>query len=168
MCGQAAPAAEQAAPAAAPVQTQYGNTQTLCTPQIYGNRRIPRESVLARLFSRQGNLYDPAIVERDFNSLWNTGYFESVRIERVDPGHRDHPACVQLVVYVKEKPTIRTIDYKGLNAVTLSDVQERFKKAKVGITVESSTTPPASSAPRPCCATCSPSTGTSSPRSRPK
>ena len=119
-----AAAAEQAAP--------NGNAQALCTPQVLGNRRIPRESVLARLFSRQGNLYDPLIVERDFNSLWNTGYFESVRIERVDT-----PACVQLVVYVKEKPTIRELNYTGLNAVTLSDVQERFKKAKVGITVES-------------------------------
>ena len=44
---------------------------------------------------------------------------------------------MQLVIYVREKPTIRSIDYKGLNSVTLSDVQERFKKAKVGLTVES-------------------------------
>jgi outer membrane protein insertion porin family len=117
---------------AAAGQAQYGNAQTLCTPSVIGNRRIPKENVLARLFSRQGDLYDPQIVERDFNSLWNTGYYESVRIERVDT-----PTCVQLYVYVKEKPTIRTIDYTGLNAVSLSDVQERFKKAKVGLTVES-------------------------------
>ena len=71
-------------------------------------------------------------MERDFNSLWNTGYFENVRIERVDT-----PTCVQLIVYVKEKPTIRELNYKGLNAVTLSDVQERYKKDKVGVTVES-------------------------------
>ncbi len=106
--------------------------QTLCEPQVIGNRRIPKESILARLFSHQGDLYDPAVVERDFNSLWNTGYFENVRIEKVDT-----PQCVQLVVYVREKPTIREIDYKGLNAVTQSDVQERFKKAKVGLSVES-------------------------------
>jgi outer membrane protein insertion porin family len=131
----AAPAYAQAPAPASPTastQAQYGNAQTLCTPSVIGNRRIPKESVLARLFSRQGDLYDPAIVERDFNSLWNTGYFETVRIERADT-----PTCVQLYVYVKEKPTIRTIDYTGLNAVTLSDVQERFKKAKVGLTVES-------------------------------
>ncbi len=121
--------AQDTAPAPA---AQFGNTQTLCQPQVIGNRRIPKESVLARLFSHQGDLYDPAIVERDFNSLWNTGYFDEVRIERVDT-----PACVQLVVYVNEKPTIRDINYKGLNAVSLSDVAERFKKAKVGLTVES-------------------------------
>ena len=44
---------------------------------------------------------------------------------------------MQLVIYVREKPTIREINYKGLNAVSQSDVLERFKKAKVGLTVES-------------------------------
>ena len=106
--------------------------ETLCQPQVIGNRRIPKESVLARLFSRQNDLYDPLVVERDFNSLWNTGYFEDVRIERVDT-----PKCVQLIIYVVEKPTIREINYKGLNAVTQSDVLDRFKKAKVPLSVES-------------------------------
>ncbi len=106
--------------------------QTLCQPQVIGNRRIPKESVLARLFSRENDLYDPIVVERDFNSLWNTGYFEDVQIERVNT-----PKCVQLIIYVREKPTIREINYKGLNAVTQSDVLERFKKAKVALSVES-------------------------------
>jgi len=106
--------------------------QILCQPQVIANRRIPKESILARLFSRQGDTYDPLTVERDFNSLWNTGYFEDVRIERVDT-----PKCVQLVIYVREKPTIREINYKGLNAVSQSDVLERFKKDKVSLSVES-------------------------------
>jgi outer membrane protein insertion porin family len=118
-----------ALPASTPTQD---SAQTLCQPQVIGNRRIPKESVLARLFSHQGDLYDPAVVERDFNSLWNTSYFENIRIERVDS-----TKCVQLIIYVQEKPTIREINYKGLNAVTQSDVLERFKKAKVGLTVES-------------------------------
>jgi len=122
----------QVSPGSSTGPLSSGGVQTLCTPQVIGNRRIPKESVLARLFSRQNDLYDPLVVERDFNSLWNTGYFENVRIERVDT-----PKCVQLVIYVREKPTIREIDYKGLNAVTQSDVLERFKKAKVPLSVES-------------------------------
>ena len=43
--------------------------QVLCQTQVIGNRRIPKESILARLFSRPGDAYDPAVVERDFNSL---------------------------------------------------------------------------------------------------
>jgi outer membrane protein insertion porin family len=109
-----------------------GSPQALCQPQVIGNRRIPKESVLARLFSHQGDLYDAALVERDFNSLWNTGYFDDIHIERADT-----PACVQLIVVVREKPTIREINYKGVNAVSQSDILDRFKKAKVPLTVES-------------------------------
>jgi outer membrane protein insertion porin family len=117
--------------AAAPADAAAGS-QVLCEPQVINWRRIPKESILARLSIHQGDPYDPAAVERDFNLLWNTGFFETVRIERADT-----PACIQLVIYVKEKPTIQTIDYTGLDAITVSDIDERLKKAKVGMTVES-------------------------------
>src|SRR5277367_3400764 len=100
--------------------------------RVIGNRQIPKETILARMFSRINDPYDPLTVERDFNSLWNTGYFENVRIEK-----EDSPKGVILDVYVREKPTIREINYKGLNAVSQSDVLDRFKKEKVGISVES-------------------------------
>jgi outer membrane protein insertion porin family len=106
--------------------------QVLCQTTVVGNRRIPKESILARLFSRPGDPYDPTVVERDFNSLWNTSYFEDVRIERVD-----EPTCIQLTVYVRERPTIREVNFKGNNAITVSDIMDRFKKEKVGVTVES-------------------------------
>jgi outer membrane protein insertion porin family len=109
-----------------------GGSQVLCQPEVINNRRIPKDSILARMSSHQGDTYDAATVERDFNSLWNTSYFTKVQIER-----EDTHACVQLIVYVWEKPTIRSIDYQGMNAITQSDVQDRYKKAKVGMTVES-------------------------------
>jgi outer membrane protein insertion porin family len=100
--------------------------------RVIGNRQIPKETILARMFSRINDPYDPLTVERDFNSLWNTGYFENLRIEK-----EESPKGVILDVYVTEKPTIREINYKGLNSVTQSDVLDRFKKEKVGISVES-------------------------------
>ncbi len=42
-----------------------------------------------------------------------------------------------LHIYVKERPTIREINYTGLNAVSTSDVLDRFKERKVGLSVES-------------------------------
>src|ERR1700730_8845570 len=100
--------------------------------RVIGNRRIPRETVLARLFSHPGDVYDPATIERDFNSLWNTGYFENLQIAR-----EDTPKGIILDVIVKEKPTIREINYKGLNSVSTSDVLDRFKKEHVSLSVES-------------------------------
>ena len=86
----------------------------------------------ARIFTHPGDVYDPGGLERDFNSLWNTGYFEDIRFEREQTakGWRIH-------VYVKEKPTIREINYTGLSSVSTSDVLDRFKERKVGLSVES-------------------------------
>jgi outer membrane protein insertion porin family len=99
---------------------------------IHGNRRIPAETVRARIFSRVGDVYDQAAIERDFNSLWNTGYFEDIRFER-----EQTPKGWRLHIYVKERPTIREIDYVGLSSVSKSDVLDRFKDAKVGLSPES-------------------------------
>jgi outer membrane protein insertion porin family len=115
---------------AASVKAQQG--QTIEQIRVIGNRRIPKETIVARLFTRVGDVYDPISVERDFNSLWNTSYFENLRIER-----EDSTKGIILNIYVEEKPNIREINYKGLNAVSQSDVLDRFKKEKVGLTVES-------------------------------
>ena len=105
---------------------------TISSIRVIGNRRIPKETVLARLFSHENDAYDPATIERDFNSLWNTGYFEDVRIER-----EDTPQGIVLDIYVREKPTVREINYKGLNSITQSDVLDAYKKAKVSLSAES-------------------------------
>jgi len=114
------------------VALQAQQPQTIDSIRVIGNRRIPKETVLARLFTHPGDTYDPVSIERDFNSLWNTSYFENLRIER-----EDTEKGIILDIFVKEKPTIREINYKGLNAVSQSDVLDRFKKEKVGLTVES-------------------------------
>ncbi len=106
-------------------------TQTIDQIRVIGNRRIPKETILARLFTHPGDVYDPISVERDFNSLWNTGYFEDLRIEK-----EDTEKGVILNVFVRERPTIREINYKGLNSVSVSDVLDRFKKEKVGLSQE--------------------------------
>ena len=78
------------------------------------------------------DVYDQTALERDFNSLWNTGYFDDLRIER-EPS----PKGWRIHVYVKEKPTIREIKYVGLSSVSQSDVLDKFKERKVGLTQES-------------------------------
>jgi len=121
--------AQQPTTSSAPAATGQQNVVAI---RVIGSRRIPQDTVRARMFSKIGEPYDPLTVERDFNSLWNTGYFEDVRIEK-----EDSPQGVILDVYVREKPTIREIKYNGLNAFTVSDAMDRFKKEKVGLTEES-------------------------------
>jgi len=100
--------------------------------EIHGNRSIPAETVRAHIFTRPGDVYDSAAIQRDFNSLWNTNYFEDIRIER--------EATAKgwiLHIYVKERPRIKEISYVGINAISKSDILDRFKQEKVGISPES-------------------------------
>jgi outer membrane protein insertion porin family len=108
------------------------SAQTINQIRVIGNRRIPKETILARLFTHVGDAYDPISIERDFNSLWNTGYFDNLRIER-----EDTEKGIILDIFVLEKPNIREINYKGLSSVSVSDVLDRFKKEKVPLSVES-------------------------------
>jgi outer membrane protein insertion porin family len=110
----------------------WAQTDVISEIDVAGNRRIPAETVKARIFTHPGDIYDPAALERDFNALWNTGYFEDIRFTR-----EQTPKGWRLIIQVKEKPTIREINYVGLSSVSTSDVLDRFKEAKVGLSVES-------------------------------
>jgi outer membrane protein insertion porin family len=110
----------------------WAQTDVISEINVQGNRRIPSETVKARIFTHAGDIYDPAALERDFNALWNTGYFEDIKFTR-----EQTPKGWRLIIQVKEKPTIREINYVGLSSVTTSDVLDRFKEAKVGLSVES-------------------------------
>jgi len=100
--------------------------------EIHGNRAIPAETIRAHIFTRPGDVYDQAAIERDFISLWNTNYFEDIRFEReaTSKGWILH-------VYVKERPRVKDISYVGINAISKSDILDRFKQAKVGLSPES-------------------------------
>ena len=109
-----------------------GQRDVISDVVVSGNRRIPAETIRARIFTHAGDVYDEAALERDFHSLWNTGYFEDIRFER-----EESPKGWILHIIVKERPTIREINYVGLSSVSKSDVLDRFKEAKVGLSVES-------------------------------
>ncbi|HEY3915647.1 MAG TPA: outer membrane protein assembly factor BamA [Verrucomicrobiae bacterium] len=100
--------------------------------EVHGNRSVPADTVKAHIFTRPGDIYDQAAIERDFNSLWNTGYFEDIRFER-----EATPKGWILHVYVKEKPRVREINYLGINAISKSDILDRFKQDKVTLSPES-------------------------------
>ncbi|MGB9443444.1 MAG: outer membrane protein assembly factor BamA, partial [Candidatus Acidiferrum sp.] len=99
-----------------------------------GNRRIRRDTLLARIFTRPGDPYNEDGLRRDFQALWNTQFFEDVKL-RVEDG--DKPNGKVVIFEVKERPVIRRIRYDGIKSISESDILDRFKEKKVGLTVES-------------------------------
>jgi outer membrane protein insertion porin family len=103
--------------------------------EFVGLYRIQKEALLGRIFSRPGDVYNADAVRRDFRALWNTDFFEDIRLEIENSP--DMPNGRILVFYVTERPTIRNITYKGNKSVSESDILDAFKDRKVPLTVES-------------------------------
>lgn len=103
--------------------------------EFVGLYRIQKEALLGRIFSRPGDVYNQDAIRRDFRALWNTDFFEDIRLEVENSP--DMPNGRILVFYVTERPTIRNISYKGNKSVSESDILDAFKDRKVDLTVES-------------------------------
>ncbi|HKM79820.1 MAG TPA: outer membrane protein assembly factor BamA [Candidatus Acidoferrum sp.] len=100
-----------------------------------GLRRIRRDTVNARIFSRMNDPYNEEALRRDFMALWNTQFFEDVKLRVEDSPNK--PGGKIITWEVKERPVIRRIRYDGIKSISESDILDRFKEKKVGLTVES-------------------------------
>jgi hypothetical protein len=100
-----------------------------------GNRRVRSDTLKARIFSREGDPYNEETLRRDFQALWNTQFFEDVKLRVEDSSKR--PDGKIIIFDVKERPQIRRIRYDGIHSVSESDILDRFKERKVGLSVES-------------------------------
>jgi outer membrane protein insertion porin family len=103
--------------------------------EFIGNRRVRSDTLRARIFTREGDAYSEETLKRDFQALWNTQFFEDVKLRVEDSPSR--PDGKIIIFELKERPTIRRILYVGNHSVSESDILDRFKERKVGLTVES-------------------------------
>ena len=103
--------------------------------EFLGNRRIRTDTLKARIFSREGDPYNEETLRRDFQALWNTQFFEDVKLQVEDSS--DRPDGKIIIFNVKERPQIRRIRYEGNKSISESDILDRFKERKVGLSVES-------------------------------
>jgi len=111
----------------------YAQQPVIKDIQWEGLRRIPRDSMNARIFSKRGDPYNPELLRRDFQAIWNTNFFDDVKllVEDAEDGNKI------IIFQVQERPLIRRILYDGVKSASESEILEAFRNAKVGLTVES-------------------------------
>jgi outer membrane protein insertion porin family len=148
------PAGEQTAPAPAPaavpmapapgqrpqLETPKAAAEPVANPsgqvieafEFRGAKRVPQDTLKALIISKPGDIYNEDTLRRDFMILWNTGRFDDIRLE-AEPGRLG--LIVRFVV--TERRVIRSIEYPGAKSVTVSEILDRFKERKVGLSVES-------------------------------
>ena len=97
-----------------------------------GARRVPQDTLRALIYSKRGDIYSDEALRRDFMALWNTGRFDDIRLE-TEPGRTG--LIVRFVL--TERRVVRSIQYEGMKSITISEILDRFKERKVGLSVES-------------------------------
>jgi len=100
--------------------------------EFRGARRVPQDTLRAMMATKKGDKFDADLLKRDFMALWNQGRFDDITLE-TEPGR------VGLIVrfILVERRVVRSIKYEGIKSVTVSEILDRFKERKVGLSVES-------------------------------
>ncbi len=102
---------------------------------IQGNRRLRDEDLLYYIKTRQGDIYDPAALERDLKELLSLNFFDKTATRVLtEDGIR---GGVNVIFEVRELPIIRDLQFKGTKALQESDILKEFREKRVGVSKES-------------------------------
>ena len=125
------PALEAPKPAEQP-KAQPGG-QVIEAIVFTGARRVPQDTLRALIATKKGDIYNEDDLHRDFMALWNSGRFDDIRME-TEPG-----TAGGLIVRfaITERRVVRSIKYENVKSLTVSEILDRFKERKVGLSVES-------------------------------
>ena len=94
--------------------------------QIEGNKKVSRETIQFYMKSREGGIYDPDKLKEDFKALWETGFFENIRIEDENGANGK---IVRLILV--ENPLISSVTYKTGKKVKESDINEKLQSSNI-------------------------------------
>jgi outer membrane protein insertion porin family len=107
--------------------------------EIEGNRRLRQEDILYHIQTRQGDVYNPAQVQRDYQAILNLPFFDKTK---TSVSTIDGPLGGKIVIFrVEELPVIRALEFKGLSSIGEADLLKAFREQRVGVSKETSFDP---------------------------
>ncbi|HSQ77808.1 MAG TPA: outer membrane protein assembly factor BamA, partial [Nitrospirota bacterium] len=103
--------------AAEPTTTEKAVRITLI--EVQGNKRIESATILAKIKTKEGEIFSPAQIKEDIKTLYQLGHFEDVQVktEGFENG-------LKVIFSVKEKPLIREITFEGNDELTTEKLKE--------------------------------------------
>ena len=88
---------------------------------VKGNKIIETAAIVSKINSKVNKPYKTRNVRKDVRSIFKTGWFHSVKVERKKAGKK-----VKLIYIVKERPVVEKIIYRGNRALSKKEMNEIF------------------------------------------
>ena len=110
------------------VAAQFLSAEVIEEIQIDGNKKISRETVQFYIKSRIGGIYDEEKLKDDFKVLWETGFFENIRIESANG---DKGKIIRFIL--TENPLISAVTFKKSNKIKESDISQKLMDNNISI-----------------------------------
>jgi len=88
--------------------------------EISGNRRIETSTILSKIRVKIGDIYSAGLVREDIIRLYETDYFEDIRVET-----ETTEEGVTLIYHVKERPILKGVVYDGNDKITSERLKEK-------------------------------------------
>ena len=87
--------------------------------QVQGNKRIETATILAKIKTKEGDVFSPSVIREDIKVLYQLGHFEDVQVrtEGFENG-------LKVIFSVKEKPLIREITFEGNDEYSTEKLKE--------------------------------------------
>src|SRR5215813_5638033 len=104
--------------------------------RVSNNRRVPQDTIKYQLQTKAGDRLNMDVIRADVKRLYAQGHFDDIRVEE-----EDGKTGKIITFWVKEKKTIRSVKYEGLNSITNSEVLEKLRDKKATISQESTYDP---------------------------
>ena len=116
--------------AAAPLAAQEAAVERI---EIRGNQFLQRDTILYYVTTKVGATYSEEQLRVDFRRLWDTGFFDNIRIDSVNG-----TAGGKIVTFiVQERPRVLIVDFRGSKALSKSTIEDELKKREAAIRVDS-------------------------------
>ncbi len=113
---------------AGPLRAQELSGRPILAIQFEGLEALTPETMLYYLELEEGQLYNAEELNKKIHGLWGRGLIDDISIEgkQLDDG-------VRLVITISERPTLRSVNYKGLKKIDRNDITDRIAKDRIKV-----------------------------------
>ncbi len=96
---------------------------------IKGNSKVSKDTILFYMKSKENGIYSNEFIKKDFRSLWDTGFFENIKIES-----ENGKSGKIITITIKENLMISSITYKTGKKIKEKDITEKLQENNIVLT----------------------------------